>query len=74
MPLCVCEGVEWHKKAVSVSRWDGESQHYADVKSIKNKGPHAEHPDFMELKLWLIFLSHWEHCGQNRAGAEDQTV
>lgn len=37
MQLCVWEGVKWHKKAVSVSRWDGESQHYAHVKSIKNK-------------------------------------
>lgn len=43
MRQCVRTGVEWHKKAVSVCRWDGESQHYAPVKSIKNKSPHAEY-------------------------------
>ncbi len=54
MQLCVCEGVKWHKKAVSVSRWDGESQHYAGVKSIKNKSPHAKDTEFMVLKWRLI--------------------
>lgn len=54
MQLCVCEGPEWHKKAVSVSRWDGESQYYVDVKSIKNKSPHEENTAFMGLQLQLI--------------------
>lgn len=55
MQLCVREKVKWHKKAVSVSRWDGESQHYANVKSIKNKSLHAENNEFMVLKWQLIF-------------------
>lgn len=54
MQLCVREKVKWHKKAVSVSRWDGESQHYANVKSIKNKSLHAENNEFMVLKWQLI--------------------
>lgn len=45
---CVCERESsGTKRPFQSVRWDGESQYYADVKSIKNKSPHAE-----ILSLW----------------------
>lgn len=56
MRLSVCEGVKWHKKAVSASQGDGESQHYTHVKSIKNKSAHEENTEFMVKELHFFPL------------------